>query len=59
MVVRTPHSSMPQIEELRSGGMDIIETVDRQPFLDVVKPLDPEFEKRFGKDMLAAIRSTP
>ena len=39
--------------------MDIIETVDRQPFLDVVKPLDPEFEKRFGKDMLAAIRSTP
>jgi len=48
-----------KLQELRSGGMDIIETVDRQPFLDVVKPLDPEFEKRFGKDMLAAIRSTP
>ena len=48
-----------KLQELRSGGIDIIETVDRQPFLDVVKPLDPEFEKRFGKDMLAAIRSTP
>src|SRR5258707_1305854 len=23
------------------------------------KPLDPEFEKRFGKDLLVAIRSTP
>jgi len=44
--------------ELRKGGMEIIETVDRQPFVDAVKPLEPEFEKRFGKETLAAIRST-
>ncbi|MET3994544.1 tripartite ATP-independent transporter DctP family solute receptor [Bradyrhizobium sp. JR7.2] len=46
------------LEQVRSGGMDVIETFDRQPFVDAVKPLDQEFEKRFGKDLLAAIRST-
>jgi len=49
----------PRLEQLRSGGMDIIEKVDRQPFVDALKPLDQEFEKRFGKDLLVAIRSTP
>ncbi|GLR86325.1 TRAP transporter substrate-binding protein [Bradyrhizobium iriomotense] len=47
------------LEQVRSGGMDVIEKFDRQPFVDAVKSLDPEFEKRFGKDLLAAIRSTP
>jgi tripartite ATP-independent transporter DctP family solute receptor len=47
------------LEQVRSGGMDIIEKVDRQAFADAVKPLEPEFEKRFGKDLLLAIRSTP
>lgn len=46
------------IDDLRKGGMEVIETVDRQPFIDALKVLDPEFEKRFGKDTLAAIRST-
>jgi tripartite ATP-independent transporter DctP family solute receptor len=46
------------LEQVRSSGMEIIEKVDRQPFVDAVRPLDPEFEKRFGKDLLAAIRST-
>jgi TRAP-type transport system periplasmic protein len=50
---------IPKLQELRSGGMDVIEKVDRQPFVDAVKPLEGEFEKRFGKDLLAAIRSTP
>jgi tripartite ATP-independent transporter DctP family solute receptor len=49
----------PELEQLHGGGMDIIEKVDRQPFVDAVKPLEGEFEKRFGKDLLAAIRSTP
>jgi tripartite ATP-independent transporter DctP family solute receptor len=48
-----------KLEELRAGGMDVIEKVDRAPFVDAVKPLEPEFEKRFGKETLAAIRSTP
>jgi tripartite ATP-independent transporter DctP family solute receptor len=50
---------VPRLEQVRNGGMEIIEKIDRQPFLDAVKPLDPEFEKRFGKELLAAIRSTP
>jgi tripartite ATP-independent transporter DctP family solute receptor len=49
----------PKLQELRAGGMEIIEKVDRQPFVDAVKRLDPEFEKRFGKELIAAIRSTP
>jgi tripartite ATP-independent transporter DctP family solute receptor len=48
----------PKLEQLRAGGMQIIEKVDRQPFVDAVKRLDPEFEKRFGKELIAAIRST-
>jgi tripartite ATP-independent transporter DctP family solute receptor len=48
----------PKLAELRAGGMDVIEQIDRQPFVDAVKPLEPEFEKRFGKELLAAIRST-
>jgi TRAP-type transport system periplasmic protein len=48
----------PKLQELRAGGMEIIEKVDRQPFVDAVKRLDPEFEKRFGKELIAAIRST-
>jgi tripartite ATP-independent transporter DctP family solute receptor len=47
------------LELVRSNGMEVIEKVDRQPFIDAVKSLDPEFEKRFGKDLLVAIRSTP
>jgi tripartite ATP-independent transporter DctP family solute receptor len=49
----------PRLEQLRNGGMEVIEKVDRQPFVDAVKPLEGEFEKRFGKDLLAAVRSTP
>ncbi len=44
---------------LRVGGMDITETIDRTPFVDAMKPLEPEFERRFGKELLATIRSTP
>ncbi|WP_024509394.1 TRAP transporter substrate-binding protein [Bradyrhizobium sp. ARR65] len=47
-----------KLEQLRRAGMDVIDKVDRQPFIDALKPLEPEFEKRFGKDLLAAIRST-
>jgi tripartite ATP-independent transporter DctP family solute receptor len=48
----------PRLAQLRAAGMEIIEQIDRQPFVDAVKPLEPEFEKRFGKELLAAIRST-
>jgi TRAP-type transport system periplasmic protein len=48
-----------KLEDLRNGGMEVIDKFDRQPFVDAIKPLDPEFEKRFGKELIAAIRSTP
>jgi tripartite ATP-independent transporter DctP family solute receptor len=48
-----------KLAELRKGGMDVVETFDRKTFVDAVKTLDPEFEKRFGKELLATIRSTP
>ncbi|MET0221137.1 MAG: TRAP transporter substrate-binding protein [Tardiphaga sp.] len=47
-----------KLEEMRGAGMQVIDKVDRQAFVDAVKPLDPEFEKRFGKELIAAIRST-
>jgi tripartite ATP-independent transporter DctP family solute receptor len=47
-----------RLDLLRSAGMEIVDTINRQPFVDAVKPLDPEFEKMFGKDLLAAVRST-
>jgi tripartite ATP-independent transporter DctP family solute receptor len=47
-----------KLQELRSAGMEVVDKVDRQAFVDAVKPLDPEFEKRFGKELIAAIRST-
>jgi TRAP-type transport system periplasmic protein len=48
-----------RLDLLRGAGMEIIDKINRQPFVDAVKPLDPEFEKLFGKDLLTAIRSTP
>jgi tripartite ATP-independent transporter DctP family solute receptor len=48
-----------KLEQLRKNGLDIVENVDRQSFIDALKPLEPEFEKRFGKQLLAQIRATP
>jgi tripartite ATP-independent transporter DctP family solute receptor len=56
---RTASDSNAKIlAQLKSEGMEVMETFDRQAFIDAVKPLEPEFEKRFGKDLLAAIRAT-
>lgn len=46
------------LEDIRKAGVQVIESVDRQAFVDALKPLEPEFEKRFGKDTLATIRAT-
>jgi TRAP-type transport system periplasmic protein len=46
-----------RLELLRGAGMQIVDNVDRQPFVDALKTLDPELEKLFGKDLLAAVRS--
>jgi tripartite ATP-independent transporter DctP family solute receptor len=54
-----PAATQRSLAVLRAGGMQILEQVDRQPFIDAVKPLEPEFDRRFGKDLIAAIRATP
>jgi TRAP-type transport system periplasmic protein len=46
------------LDEIRKGGVQVIESVDKQPFVEALKSLEPEFEKRFGKDTLAAVRAT-
>jgi tripartite ATP-independent transporter DctP family solute receptor len=46
------------IETLKKGGMEVAETVDRPAFVAAIAALEPEFEKRFGKELLAAIRAT-
>lgn len=48
-----------KLDQLRKNGMEIVENVDRQSFIDALKPLEGEFEKRFGKELLAQIRATP
>lgn len=53
----TSGSDAEGLARLKQDGMEVIETVDRQPFIDAVKTLEPEFEKRFGKDLLAAIKA--
>lgn len=47
-----------RIDELRLAGMDVVDQVERRAFVDAVKSLDPEFERLFGKQLLAEIRST-
>lgn len=46
------------LAELKQGGMQVTEHFDRQAFIEAVNVLEPEFEQRFGKEMLIAIRST-
>ncbi|HVJ54950.1 MAG TPA: TRAP transporter substrate-binding protein [Aliidongia sp.] len=47
------------LDELKKSGMQIVESVDRDSFVAALAPLEPQFEERFGKDKLAAIRATP
>jgi tripartite ATP-independent transporter DctP family solute receptor len=47
-----------RLQQLRGDGMEVVDKIDRQAFIDALKPLEPEFEKRFGKELIAAIRST-
>ncbi len=45
------------LDTLKKSGMDVVETVDRDAFIKATASLEPEFEKRFGKDLLADIRA--
>jgi TRAP-type C4-dicarboxylate transport system substrate-binding protein len=51
-------SEAEAFKRLTDAGMQLVANVDRQAFVDALKTAEPEFEKRFGKDTLAAIRAT-
>lgn len=42
----------------REKGLTVTETVDRNAFITTLAPLQPEWEKRFGADLLKRIRDT-
>lgn len=45
------------VAELRRRGMTIVTDVDRAAFAAALASLQPDFERQFGKDQLAAIRA--
>ena len=51
-------SAAEAFKRLTDAGMQLVENVDRKAFVEALKTAEPEFEKRFGKDTLAAIRAT-
>lgn len=42
----------------KAHGMEVV-TVDRQAFANALAPLEGEWERRFGRDILTLIRETP
>jgi TRAP-type transport system periplasmic protein len=45
------------VAELKSKGMSVVENVDKAKFVATLAPVNAEFEKQFGKDMLDKIRA--
>jgi tripartite ATP-independent transporter DctP family solute receptor len=45
------------VAELRSKGMEVVEQVDRDKFVEVLAPVNAQFEKQFGKAELDKIRN--
>lgn len=45
------------VAELKSKGMSVVENVDKAKFVAALTPVNAEFEKQFGKDMLDKIRA--
>jgi tripartite ATP-independent transporter DctP family solute receptor len=43
---------------LRKTNMQIVDHADRAAFLTALAPLEPEFDRRFGHDLLTQIRDT-
>jgi tripartite ATP-independent transporter DctP family solute receptor len=48
----------PLIGTYRQEGITVMETVDRDAFIAALAPLEPEWERRFGADLLKRIRET-
>lgn len=46
-------------QEMRAKGLEVTEDIDRAAFIKALAPAQPEFERRFGADLIARIRATP
>jgi tripartite ATP-independent transporter DctP family solute receptor len=46
------------VEELRKQGMEVVEQVDRAKFVAALQPVMPDYGKKFGGDVIAAIQNT-
>jgi tripartite ATP-independent transporter DctP family solute receptor len=44
---------------LQQSGMMVTTEIDRDSFIKALAPAQPEFERRFGADLIARIRATP
>jgi TRAP-type C4-dicarboxylate transport system substrate-binding protein len=45
------------VTDLRSKGMNVVETVDKARFVAALGPVNAEFEKQFGKANIDKIRN--
>jgi tripartite ATP-independent transporter DctP family solute receptor len=46
------------IEDLRKAGMEVTEQVDRAKFVAALQPVMPDYGKKFGTEVIAAIQNT-
>ena len=46
-------------QDLRAKGVEVTEDIDRAAFVKALAPVQPEFERRFGADLIDRIRATP
>lgn len=52
-------SMRKSVSELRAKGVQVNEDIDRDAFIKALAPAQPEFDRRFGADLIARIRATP
>ncbi len=43
------------VEDLRKQGMEVVETIDRAAFTAAMQSVRPDYEKKFGTDVLSKI----
>ncbi|HWL18479.1 MAG TPA: TRAP transporter substrate-binding protein [Bradyrhizobium sp.] len=52
-------STRKAIVDMRAKGLEVTEEIDRPAFIKALAPAQPEFDRRFGADLIARIRTTP
>jgi tripartite ATP-independent transporter DctP family solute receptor len=52
-------SMKKSVAEIRTKGLQVNDDIDRDAFIKALAPAQPEFDRRFGADLIARIRATP